>query len=129
MNNVSKRGKVVYARVYGLLQYRVQIHARAASFREDKDIAVRLFHQQRDVSYQGLVLVDVPKRHDRPPTARRNRWFWRGTVPQSRSSSLIEVLARVCASTIFTMTAQYSDGPGEPSGSGLPGIEPGTTTE
>ena len=48
---------------------------------------------------------------------------------QSRSSSLIAVLARVCASTRLTITAQYSEGPGEPSGSGLPGSEPGTTTD
>ena len=50
-------------------------------------------------------------------------------VHQSRSSSLMDVFARVCASTIFTITAQYNDGPGEPSGSGRPGSEPGTTTE
>ena len=31
--------------------------------------------------------------------------------------------------TFFTITAQYSDGPGDPSGNGLPGKEPGTTTE
>ena len=48
---------------------------------------------------------------------------------QSRSNSLIEVFARVCSSTVLTMTAQYSDGPGEPSGSGRPGSDPGTTTE
>ncbi len=40
---------------------------------------------------------------------------------QSRSSSLIAVLARVCASTRLTMTAQDRLGPGLPSGSGLPG--------
>ncbi len=37
------------------------------------------------------------------------------------------VFARVWASTVFTITAQWSDGPGEPSGRGLPGSEPGTT--
>ena len=53
-----------------------------------------------------------------------------GSAPaQSRNNSLMEVFARVCASTVLTMTAQYSDGPGDPSGSGLPGNEPGTTTE
>ena len=39
------------------------------------------------------------------------------------------VLERVCASTVLTMTAQESAGPGVPSGNGLPGSEPGTTTE
>ena len=48
---------------------------------------------------------------------------------QSRNKSLIPVLERVCASTVFTITAQYSDGPGVPSGKGLPGSEPDTTTE
>src|SRR5262245_5024272 len=48
---------------------------------------------------------------------------------QSLSNSLIEVLARVRSSTVFTMTAQYSDGPGVPSGSGFPGMAPETTTE
>ena len=48
---------------------------------------------------------------------------------QSRSSSLIEVFERVCASTRLTITAQYRLGPGLPSGSGLPGRLPGTTTE
>lgn len=48
---------------------------------------------------------------------------------QSRSSSLTDVLARVPASTVLTMTAQYNDGLGEPSAYGLPGSEPGTTTE
>ena len=50
-------------------------------------------------------------------------------VDQSRRSSLMLVFARVCASTRFTITAQASEGPGEPSGRGLPGSEPGTTTE
>ena len=35
---------------------------------------------------------------------------------------MIPVFERVCASTVFTMTAQYSEGPGVPSGSGLPGM-------
>ena len=48
---------------------------------------------------------------------------------QSRNSSLMEVLARVRSSTRLTMTAQSVDGPGEPSGSGRAGNEPGTTTE
>jgi len=48
---------------------------------------------------------------------------------QSRSRSLIPVLERVCASTVLTMTAQERLGPGVPSGSGLPGSDPGTTTE
>jgi hypothetical protein len=47
---------------------------------------------------------------------------WRGD-PQSRSSSLTAVLARVWASTRLTITAQYRDGP--PFGSGR---APGTTT-
>ena len=50
-------------------------------------------------------------------------------VHQSRNSSLIDVFDRVCASTVFTMTAQYSDGPGDPFGRALPGKDPGTTTE
>jgi hypothetical protein len=50
-------------------------------------------------------------------------------VRQSRSSSLIAVLLRVCASTRLTITAQARLGPGEPSGNGLPGSAPGTTTE
>ena len=41
----------------------------------------------------------------------------------------MDVFARVRASTRLTMTAQASDGPGEPSGNGLPGRPPGTTTE
>ena len=45
--------------------------------------------------------------------------------PQSRSSSLIAVFARVWASTRLTMTAQASEGPGEPSGRFFPGIVPG----
>jgi len=48
---------------------------------------------------------------------------------QSRNRSLIEVFDRVCSSTCFTMTAQYRLGPSLPSGSFLPGIVPGTTTE
>src|SRR3954470_11601457 len=48
---------------------------------------------------------------------------------QSRRSSLMLVLARVCASTRLTITAQDSEGPGEPSGRSLPGKVPGTTTE
>ena len=47
----------------------------------------------------------------------------------ARSSSLIEVLARVLASTRLTITAQARPGPGRPSGSGGPGRVPGTTTE
>ena len=43
-----------------------------------------------------------------------------GKIVQSRNSSLMEVFARVCASTVLTITAQYKDGPGEPSGSGFP---------
>ena len=39
------------------------------------------------------------------------------------------VFERVCASTVLTMTAQASAGPGVPSGKGLPGSEPGTSTE
>src|SRR5271165_2921760 len=50
-------------------------------------------------------------------------------VDHARSSSLIEVLERVCASTRFTITAQARFGPGVPSGSGRPGSVPGTTTE
>src|SRR5690348_12812075 len=50
-------------------------------------------------------------------------------VAQSRSNSLIEVLARVRSSTRLTITQQASEGPGEPSGSGLPGNAPGITTE
>src|SRR6202035_2202653 len=38
------------------------------------------------------------------------------------------VLERVCASTVLTMTAQASAGPGEPSFIGLGGRVPGTTT-
>ena len=52
-----------------------------------------------------------------------------GVGGQSRSNSLIEVLERVRSSTRLTITAQYSDGPGVPSGKGLPGSVPGTTTE
>ncbi|POR53153.1 hypothetical protein CYD53_104128 [Bosea psychrotolerans] len=48
---------------------------------------------------------------------------------QSRSNSLMPVFERVWASTVLTMTAQESEGPGVPSGKGLPGSEPGTTTE
>jgi hypothetical protein len=32
------------------------------------------------------------------------------------------VLARVWASMVFTITAQWSEGPGEPLGSGLPAL-------
>ena len=38
------------------------------------------------------------------------------------------VLERVCSSTVLTMTAQDSAGPGEPSFNGLAGRDPGTTT-
>ena len=48
---------------------------------------------------------------------------------QSRNSSLTEVLDRVFSSTFLMITAQESDGPGVPSASGLPGSDPGTTTE
>lgn len=48
---------------------------------------------------------------------------------QSRSNSLIAVFCRVCASTRLTITAQDRLGPGDPSGRGLPGRLPGTTTE
>ena len=48
---------------------------------------------------------------------------------QSRSNSLTEVLERVFSSTCLMITAQASDGPGDPSASGLPGSAPGTTTE
>src|SRR6185369_8599482 len=50
------------------------------------------------------------------------------TDTQSRSNSLMLVLERVCSSTVLTMTAQASDGPGDPFGNGFPGREPGTTT-
>ena len=52
-----------------------------------------------------------------------------GEPAQSRNNSLIEVLARVRSSTRLTITTQASEGPGEPSGSGLPGSDPGITTE
>ena len=52
-----------------------------------------------------------------------------GEVGQSRSNSLIEVFARVCASTVLTMTAQYSDGPGRAVRQRLARQRPGTTTE
>jgi len=44
-------------------------------------------------------------------------------------AAMMEVFERVCSSTVFTITAQYSDGPCVPSGSGLPGMDPDTTTE
>lgn len=66
---------------------------------------------------------DRPSPCTRPSTRLRSRLF--ASPPnQSRSSSLTPVLARVCASTRLTMTAQYNDGP--PLGSGS---DPGTTTE
>ena len=51
-----------------------------------------------------------------------------GQLDHARSSSLIEVLARVLASTCLTITAQASAGPGRPASS-PPGRVPGTTTE
>ena len=48
---------------------------------------------------------------------------------QSRSSSLMLVLARVFSSTCLTMTAQAWCGPAPPFFPGLPGRLPGTTTE
>ncbi len=48
---------------------------------------------------------------------------------QSRSSSLTDVFDRVFSSTCLMITAQESDGPGDPSARGLPGSVPGTTTE
>ena len=48
---------------------------------------------------------------------------------QSRRRSLTEVFERVFSSTCLMITAQDSDGPGEPLASGLPGSVPGTTTE
>ena len=47
---------------------------------------------------------------------------------QSRSNSLMLVLARVFASTRLTITAQARLGPAAPFACGLPGILPGTTT-
>ena len=47
---------------------------------------------------------------------------------QSRSNSLMLVLARVFSSTRLTMTAQARLGAGSPSARGLPGRLPGTTT-
>ena len=48
---------------------------------------------------------------------------------QSLSRSLMEVLARVCSSTRFTITAHDRAGPGAPLAMGLAGRVPGTTTE
>ena len=48
----------------------------------------------------------------------------RSVTDQSRSNSLIEVFARVCSSTVLTITAQYSDGPGDPSGKARPAASP-----
>ena len=48
---------------------------------------------------------------------------------QSRKRSLIDVLERVCASTVLTITAQARLGVGAPSGLTAPGNAPGTTTE
>ena len=48
---------------------------------------------------------------------------------QSRSSSLIAVLARVRASTRFTITAQASEGSGRSPAGETCGMVPGTTTE
>ncbi len=60
----------------------------------------------------------------------RQRPGRRGVGVQSRNSSLIAVLARVRASTRFTITAQARDGCGRPSSAGRAGgIVPGTTTE
>ena len=61
----------------------------------------------------------------------RSMWLMarcRARPGQSRSSSLIPVFERVCASTVLTITAQYSEGPALPSGRALPGSAPGTTT-
>src|SRR3546814_20661894 len=67
---------------------------------------------------------DLDRGHRSLPVARNDALTHRVAGNQSRSSSLIPVLARVLASTRLTITAQYSDGPGVPSGSGLPGREP-----
>ena len=50
------------------------------------------------------------------------------TAGQSRSNSLMLVLARVFSSTRLTMTAQERLGLGSPLARGLPGSVPGTTT-
>ena len=66
-------------------------------------------------------------RRDRGAAEQRLRQ--RQRIHHARKSSLIEVLARVCASTRLTMTAQARLGPAPPSGKALPGSAPGTTTE
>ena len=48
---------------------------------------------------------------------------------QSRSSSLMLVLERVCASTRLDDHGAVEGGAGRAVGQGLPGIAPGTTTE
>ena len=50
-------------------------------------------------------------------------------IYRSRRISLIPTLLNVFSSTVFTITAQYRLGAGDPSLNGALGIEPGTTTE
>ena len=77
---------------------------------------------------QHVLRAGILGRH-RGAADQRARQLQRIGIAQSRSSSLIEVLARVRSSTRLTITAQASDGPGLPSASGRPGRLPGTTTE
>ena len=70
----------------------------------------------------------VLRRHARTADQRLRQSDRIGQQRHARSSSLIEVLARVFASTRLTITAQARLGPGRPSGSGGPGKVPGTTT-
>ena len=98
--------------------------------RRDRGAAYQRLGQRQGVSEagQGRYRPEFPAARSRKGEGDVTRRHLRSPA-QSRSSSLIEVFARVCASTVFTITAQYSDGPGEPSGNGLPGSDPGTTTE
>ncbi len=81
------------------------------------------------IAGKRILRAAIGRRHGGTADQRLRQRQRIGQIGQSRSNSLMEVFARVCASTVFTITAQYSDGPGDPSGSGLPGKEPGTTTE
>ncbi len=95
--------------------------------------------EHRPVHFKACIAQHFGDIGERSALVRRYRWAAdealrqgeRRIVPavasrhQSRSSSLMLVFARVCASTRLTITAQESDGPGEPSGSGLPGQRTG----
>ena len=87
--------------------------------------------KRRQLSLEKVERAAFQRCHRRTadqPLCQRNS-MRRRRPHQSRNRSLTEVFERVFSSTCLMITAQESDGPGDPSASGLPGRLPGTTTE